>query len=121
MVNAAEEKKAKLKTAEKVLQVWIYMELELIFFNHLLYDIIAYSKNRYYMKWKYIKLYFFIRFEQVGISKCEHNTKRLETDNTEIDQLRQHTLEEIDQAFDQVIRALEKRRSVFLFKQIAIL
>ena len=44
------------------------------------------------------------------MSKCEHNTKRLQFENTEIDQLKAQTMDEIDCSFTEVIKALEKRK-----------
>lgn len=46
----------------------------------------------------------------MGLSKCEHNTKRLQFENTEIDQLKAQTMDEIDCSFTEVIKALEKRK-----------
>ncbi|KAL8591044.1 hypothetical protein ACOMHN_015667 [Nucella lapillus] len=48
---------------------------------------------------------------QVGLSKCEHNTKRLQTDTAEIEQIKQQTKKEIESSFDQVIKALQARKS----------
>ncbi|XP_076455779.1 uncharacterized protein LOC143290282 [Babylonia areolata] len=48
---------------------------------------------------------------EVGLSKCEHNTKRIQAETAEIEQIKQQTKKEIESSFDQVIEALQSRKS----------
>ena len=47
----------------------------------------------------------------MGLDKCEHNTKHLQSESSEIEQLKQQTMDEIDCSFSEVIKALQARKT----------